>query len=103
MREPSCSHEDATIQSLAKDPDFAALYLNDALSEGSSEELLVALRRVAKAFGGVTKLAEAAELNANSLYRTLSPKGNPELKSLTALLGAMGMRLAVQPIAQTHV
>jgi DNA-binding phage protein len=30
----------------------------------------------------------------------LSPKGNPELKSMTALLEAMGMRLAVQPISQ---
>jgi DNA-binding phage protein len=53
---------------------------------------------MANAFGGVTKLAEKAELNATSLYRTLSQKGNPELKSLTALLKVMGMRLAVQPL-----
>ena len=33
-------------------------------------------------------------------YRTLSPQGNPELKSLRALLKAMGMRLAVEPIKQ---
>ncbi|MGH8755489.1 MAG: DNA-binding protein, partial [Burkholderiales bacterium] len=39
-------------------------------------------------------------LNATSLYRTLSPQGNPELKSLTALLKAMGMRLAVQPVRE---
>jgi DNA-binding phage protein len=55
---------------------------------------------MAKAFGGVSKLAEEAELNATSLYRTLSPHGNPELKSLTALLKAMGMRLAVQPVRE---
>jgi DNA-binding phage protein len=35
---------------------------------------------MAKAFGGVQKLAGKANLNANTLYRTLSPKGNPELK-----------------------
>ena len=46
----------------------------------------------------VLKLAEASALNATSLYRTLSPKGNPELKSLTGLLKTMGMRLAVQPL-----
>jgi DNA-binding phage protein len=63
---------------------------------------MTALRRVAKAFGGVLKLAEQAELNAKSLYRTLSPQGNPELKSLTSLLKAMGMRWAVQPIPHDH-
>lgn len=43
------------------------------------------------------KVAKQAELNAKALYRTLSPKGNPELKTLTALLKATGMRLAVVP------
>jgi DNA-binding phage protein len=37
---------------------------------------------MSQAFGGVQKLAGKAHLNANTLYRTLSPKGNPELKSL---------------------
>jgi DNA-binding phage protein len=55
---------------------------------------------MSQAFGGVTQLAADANLNSTTLYRTLSPKGNPELKSLTALLKAMGMRLAVQPIAK---
>jgi len=39
-----------------------------------------------KVFGGVSKLAEEGELNAS----TLSAKGNPELKSLRALLRANG-------------
>jgi DNA-binding phage protein len=60
--------------------------------------LRVALRYMAHAFGGVPKLARRARLNATTLYRILSPKGNPELKSMTALLKVMGMRLAVQPI-----
>ena len=42
---------------------------------------MLALRRMSNAFGGVPKLAEQAELNVNTLYRTLSSKGNPELKS----------------------
>jgi hypothetical protein len=46
----------------------------------------------------VPKLAEEAELNVNTLYRTLSPKGNPELKSLRTLLQAMEMRLTVRPL-----
>jgi DNA-binding phage protein len=60
---------------------------------------MVALRRVAEAFGGISKLASKTKLNATTLYRTLSPKGNPELKSMNSMLKAMGLRLAVRPIA----
>lgn len=61
-------------------------------------ELLVVLRQMAKAFGGVQAVAEQARLNPTQLYRTLSPKGNPALSSLSAILRAMGLRLAVQPL-----
>lgn len=94
----SRSHEEATVESFRKDPAFAAEYLNCVLEDGDQEELMLALRRMSKAFGGVTKLAEQADLNANTLYRTLSSKGNPELKSLRALLRAMGMQLTVRPL-----
>jgi probable addiction module antidote protein len=97
---PFRSHEEATIESFRRDAKFAAQYLNAVLEEGEQEELMTALRRMANAFGGVSKLAEQAELNATTLYRTLSPQGNPELKSLRAVLKAMGMRLAVEPIKQ---
>jgi len=94
----SRSHEAATGESFRKDPQFAAEYLNAVLADGEQEEVLSALRRMATAFGGVPQLAAEAELNATTLYRTLSPKGNPALKSLTALLRAMGMQLAVRPL-----
>ena len=94
------NHDEATINSLRKDPQFAAEYLNAILEDGDQQELLTALRYLAAAFGGVPYLAEQAELNATTLYRTLSPRGNPELKSLLALLKALGLRLAVQPSGQ---
>lgn len=97
---PFRSHQEATIESFRNDPEFAAEYLNAILADGDREELLIALRYLAKAFGGVTKLAEKAELNATSLYRTLSRRGNPELKSLTALLKVMNLRLSVQPLRE---
>jgi probable addiction module antidote protein len=99
---PYRSHAEATIESFRKDPWFAAEYLNAVLEDGDQQELLIALRYLADAFGGVSQLAEQAELNATALYRTLSPQGNPELKSLIALLKAMGMRLAVQPLEQSR-
>jgi len=96
----SRSHEAATVESFRKDPQFAAEYLNAVLADGDQEEVMLALRRLSQAFGGVPKLAKEAKLNATTLYRTLSPKGNPELKSLMALLRALGMQLAVRPLPQ---
>lgn len=99
----STSHEDATVEEFKSNPAEAAAYLTAVLEDGDQQELLLALRRIAGAFGGVPKLADQADLNAKTLYRTLSAKGNPELKSLTAILKAMGMRLAVEPIEAQHV
>ena len=96
VRPASRSHEAATIDSFRRDPEFAVEYLNAVLAEADQHELMVALRRVSKAFGGVAKLARNAELNATTLYRTLSRNGNPELRSLIALLRALGMQLAVR-------
>lgn len=95
------SHDDAMAEMFAQDPGFAADYLNELLQDGDSADLMVALRQIAKARGGVPALAEKAHLNPTQLYRTLSPNGNPELRSLTTILAAMGLRLAVQqmPIA----
>lgn len=97
---PYRDHEGATIESFQRAPHFAAEYLNAVLADGDQDELIVALRYMAEAFGGVPKLATRAQLNATTLYRTLSAKGHPERRSMTSLLGAMGMRLAVQPITE---
>jgi DNA-binding phage protein len=37
---------------------------------------MLALRRMSEAFGGVQRLAEEAELNANSLYHRFHRRGN---------------------------
>lgn len=92
------SHEKATVESFRRDPKFAAEYLNAVLEDGEQEEVMLALRRIADVFGGVGGIANAADLNATTLYRTLSQRGNPELRSLAAILKAMGLRIAVQPL-----
>lgn len=91
-------HEEATVEMFSADPDLAAEYLNSVLIDGDETDLMLALRSLSKAFGGVQKVARQAEINAHTLYRTLSEQGNPELKTLSAILRAMGMRLAVQPL-----
>jgi DNA-binding phage protein len=52
----SRSHEEATVESFRKDPAFAAEYLNSVLEDGDQEELMLALRRMANAFGGIPTL-----------------------------------------------
>ena len=81
------------------DPALAIDVINGILEDGDQAELLIVLRQMAQAFGGVQAVAEQAHLNPTQLYRTLSPKGNPALSSLSAILKAMGLRLAVQPLA----
>ncbi len=91
------SHQDATVESFRRDPKFAAAYLNAVLEDGDRAELMTALRYVTQAFGGVSAVAHQTGLNTTSLYRTLSPRGNPELKSFMDIMKSIGMRLLVEP------
>lgn len=91
-------HDEAMAEMYRDDPALALEVINDILADGDQSELLIVLRQMAQAFGGVQAVAEQAHLNPTQLYRTLSPKGNPALSSLSAILKAMGLRLAVQPL-----
>lgn len=95
------THDEAMADIFRQDPAYAVELLNSILEDGDQGELLIALRQMTKAFGGVAKVAEKAQLNGTHLYRTLSAQGNPEIRSLSAILKAMGLRLAVQPIQQS--
>lgn len=57
---------------------------------------LLALRAIAEAYGGLGKIAQEAGISRESLYRALSPDGNPTLKTLIAVLKTVGMRLSVE-------
>lgn len=92
------AHDTAMAEVFRNDPNYAIELLNSILEDGEQGELLIALRQMAEALGGVRKVAKSAELNPNQLYRTLSESGNPEVRSLTAILRAMGLRLTIQPI-----
>jgi len=95
MSKASVNYKEGLLYDL-KDPEEASAYLNAALEEGSQEIFLLALRDVANA-RGLTQLARETSLNRENLYRILSEKGNPQLFSLTVLLDALGLSLAVKP------
>jgi probable addiction module antidote protein len=79
-----------------KDPREAAEYLSTALEDGNMEVFLLALKDVAEALGGgFSKLSRKTRLNRENLYRMLSEKGNPELRSMGALLDALGLKLTI--------
>lgn len=97
----SVSHHEAAIAELRADQSFAVEYLKSALEELDDPEHravgLLALRDVAEAYGGLATVAQEAGITREALYRALSPTGNPTLKTLLAVLHAVGMRLSVAP------
>src|SRR5438132_13295252 len=98
----SVSHDQAMVRELRRNPEFAAEYLRAALAdEDEPRVLLVALRRVAEARGGVAKVAKAAGIERESLYRALSAQCNPRLSTLVAVTKAVGLKLTVEP-ARSH-
>lgn len=82
---------------LRSDVEIAA-YIESMLADGDARAVPVALRTVADAVGGMAALAEKTGLSRETLYRTLSESGNPRLDTLTLILNAFGLRLAVTPI-----
>ncbi|HET6929057.1 MAG TPA: addiction module antidote protein [Candidatus Acidoferrum sp.] len=92
----STSHDEAIIRRLRKDPEFAAEYVKAALEDtGEPLVLLLALRHLAQA-RGIAKVAKAAGIERESLYRALSPRGNPRLSTLVAVTKAIGLKLTVE-------
>ena len=79
------------------DPVEAAAYLEAAIQGGDSEALLIAMRHVAAAHGGMGAIALQTGLSRESLYRAFSKRGNPTVATLSSVLAATGLRLSVQP------
>jgi len=95
-RRASISHDEAMVRRLRKDSEFAVEYLKAALEDDDEPRvLLIALRHIAQA-QGIAKVAKAAGIERESLYRALSPRGNPRLSTLVAVTKAIGLRLTVE-------
>ena len=91
------SHDEVMRRRLRENPKFAAEYLKAALEDAEEPRVLLnALRRIAEARGGIAKVAKAAGIERESLYRALSAKGNPRLSTLVAVTKAVGLKLTVE-------
>ncbi|NGX48508.1 MAG: hypothetical protein K940chlam5_00094 [Candidatus Anoxychlamydiales bacterium] len=91
----SINYKKSLIERL-KNPKEAAAYLNAALEDEDIRIFLVALRDIAEAHGGVSYLAKEADLNRESLYRTLSLQGNPTIINLFLILDVLGLELNIK-------
>jgi probable addiction module antidote protein len=93
------SHDERSIEELREDREYAVAFLQLALESLDNPEerggALLSLRALAEAYGGLGTVAAQAGISRESLYRSLSPKGNPTLKTLLAVLKTMGLRLSV--------
>lgn len=77
-------------------------YIEEMLADGDARAVPIALRTVADAVGGMSVLAERTGLSRETLYRTLSERGNPRLDTLAAILAAFNLRLSVRPTRPTR-
>lgn len=81
------------IESLRKDEALREAYLNEALQDEDQRIILAALRNVAQATGGLTKLSKSTGLNRQNLYRTLSKGGNPTWERIEKIFDGLGYPL----------
>ena len=67
-------------------------YLEGALEDGDPNLVAAALGDIARA-KGMTQVAREAGLGRESLYKSLSPAGNPELATILKVVSALGLQL----------
>ena len=80
---------------LDSEEDMAA-YLEAALEDGDPALVAAALGDIARV-KGMTKVAHDAGLGRESLYKALSPDGNPELATVLRVVRALGLQLHAIP------
>jgi probable addiction module antidote protein len=78
------------------DAEDMAAYLEAALEDGDPRVVAAALGDIARA-KGMTQVARDTGLGRESLYKALSPDGNPELATLLKVIAALGLQLRAAP------
>lgn len=84
---------------LAGDTETQLEMLTDALASGDRAYVAHALGTVARARGGIAKLAAETGLQRQALHKALGKDGNPRLDTLLKVIGALGLTMRVEPVA----
>lgn len=95
MSKKLSDHEKHLIERFRENPQNAVDYLNVCLADDDPQVFLLALRDVAKAFGGMTKLSQKSRISREHLYTTFSKEGNPAFSSLNSVLDALDLKIVI--------
>ena len=79
-----------------------AAYLEAALQDGDPQLVAAASGDIARA-EGMSQIARNAGLGRESLYKSLSSSGNPELATVLKVISALGLPLQVSAIDEAKV
>ncbi|NJN37865.1 MAG: putative addiction module antidote protein [Acaryochloridaceae cyanobacterium CSU_3_4] len=90
-----------TFEGDLQDPEFAQVYLEEALKDGFPN-FLIALRHVVLARQGMNDLANEIEVGRESLYKSLSEEGNPPFVTIAKVIEALGLRLSIVPASASN-
>lgn len=74
-----------------------AAYLDVYLEDGTPEELREAVATVARSHG-MSDLSRRSGVSRAGMYKALGQDGNPSFETMRKLLGALGLRLTVEPV-----
>ena len=89
------THPWVAAEHLETAEDIAA-YLEAALEEGDPKLIAAAMGDIARA-KGIAQIARETGLGRESLYKALSPEGNPEFSTVLKVLRALGLKLHASP------
>ena len=84
------------------DAESLAAYMSEALATEDPAFIADALGVVARA-RGMSEIARESGLSRESLYRALSPDGNPEFNTILRVVRSMGLRLSTTPIEERKI
>lgn len=82
--------------------DEVAAYLQAALEDGDPAVVIHALGNIAHA-RGMSQIARQTGLRRESLYKALSPDGNPEFATVLKVVQALGIKLSAEPMQSKYV
>ena len=87
-----------------KDKEASRIYLEVALeeyeNEGDSQMFLRALKDVAEAQGGITRLARKSNLNRQNLYKVMSGEKRPRLETISHINHSLGFKFSLQALGE---
>ena len=102
-RETVLKHTTSFKENLLKalaDPKEAQAYLQAALAayeaDNNTDALLLAMRDVAQAQGGIGQLAKRVGITRAHLYKVLSNQHKPRLDNLLSILSGLGFQVRLE-------